>query len=125
MPAEIHLTKAEKALSAAKLLLDASDSDGACDRAYFAILQAAQAASIKAGDRVPTIAINSPVGLVSNLALSILIPEHLVETFGGTLQTVEALRMTADYGGASLAIDEAHWAFEQATVFVSTIRMLT
>jgi len=43
------MDKADKALASARLLLDAGDSDGASNRAYYAMFDAAIAALVWAG----------------------------------------------------------------------------
>ena len=44
MKAEDPMTKALQAAASAKVLLDTGDADGACNRAYYAIFDAARAA---------------------------------------------------------------------------------
>ncbi len=41
--------KASRAVASARLLLDAGDVDGACNRAYYAMFDAARAALIQSG----------------------------------------------------------------------------
>lgn len=45
------MAKAERAAESAKLLLEAGDADGACNRAYYAMYDAARAALLAAGAR--------------------------------------------------------------------------
>lgn len=47
-PADL-MEKASRALASARLLLDAGDTDGACNRAYYAMFDAARAALIVSG----------------------------------------------------------------------------
>ena len=49
MSADDLLGKAERALASARLLLDAGDTDGACNRAYYAMFDAARAALLASG----------------------------------------------------------------------------
>ena len=49
MTAEEYMLKAQRALSAARLLLDNSEIEGACNRAYYAMFDAAQAALLTSG----------------------------------------------------------------------------
>lgn len=44
--------KAGQALASARLLLDAGDPDGACNRGYYAMFDAARAALISAGAEI-------------------------------------------------------------------------
>ncbi|MGD9522152.1 MAG: HEPN domain-containing protein, partial [Tepidiphilus sp.] len=43
------MAKARRAVLSAKVLLDAGDADGACNRAYYAMFDAARAALIASG----------------------------------------------------------------------------
>ena len=49
MKAQELLEKATRAASSAKLLLDTGDTDGACNRAYYAMFDAARAALLASG----------------------------------------------------------------------------
>lgn len=42
------MQKADRALASARLLLDAGDTEGACNRAYYAMFDAARAALVNA-----------------------------------------------------------------------------
>jgi uncharacterized protein (UPF0332 family) len=47
--AEDLMAKAVQAVASAKLLLDTGDADGACNRAYYALFDAARAALLALG----------------------------------------------------------------------------
>ncbi len=47
------MTKAERAATSARLPLEAGDCDGACNRAYFAMFDAARAALLACNAPVP------------------------------------------------------------------------
>jgi uncharacterized protein (UPF0332 family) len=58
------MQKAARALDSARLLLDAGDTDGACNRAYYAMFDAARAALASEADprpRAPTTASSRPL----------------------------------------------------------------
>lgn len=46
MKAADLMDKAERAAASARVLLDAGDADGACNRAYYAMFDAARAAQV-------------------------------------------------------------------------------
>ena len=49
MSAEELMAKAFRAAASARLLLEAGDTDGACNRAYYAMFDAARAALLASG----------------------------------------------------------------------------
>ncbi len=116
------LDKAAKALASARLLLDAGDSDGATNRAYYAMFDAALAALTWAG------ALQSPPrthgGLIGSFG------QHLVQTglvtadLGRSFNRVQELRLTADYLAEPVPLDKAKAAIEEAATFVATIQQL-
>jgi uncharacterized protein (UPF0332 family) len=117
-----YMRKAERALKAARLLLNADDTDGACNRAYYAMFDAAHAALFAAGGELPEKPIKSHHGLVS------LFGQHLVRTrqieteHGVALNKVLNLRLLADYEGSPLSSDKAFQAVEIAAAFVAAIK---
>ena len=119
MTADELLNKSMIALSSSKLLLDAS---GACNRAYYAMFDAARAALLasKLSDDVLTIRTHS--GLIASFSLK-LVKSGLVDIqFGKALNKVEDLRLVADYKGDPVEMEEATWAVQQATEFVSSMQ---
>jgi hypothetical protein len=85
------MDKATKASASAKLLLDSGDVDGACNRAYYAMFDAARAALIWSGAPVePTVAketggrINYPLSLVRRHFVDRVVGDQ--SNFGGPVQ---------------------------------------
>jgi uncharacterized protein (UPF0332 family) len=116
------LSKSIIALSSSKLLLNAGDTTGACNRAYYAMFDAARAALMasKLSDDVLTIRTHS--GLIASFSLK-LVKSGLVDIeLGKALNKVEGLRLVADYKGDAVEMEEATWAVEQATEFVSSMQ---
>jgi uncharacterized protein (UPF0332 family) len=116
------LSKSIIALSSSKLLLNAGDTTGACNRAYYAMFDAARAALMasKLSDDVLTIRTLS--GLIASFSLK-LVKSGLVDIeLGKALNKVEGLRLVADYKGDAVEMEEATWAVEQATEFVSSMQ---
>jgi uncharacterized protein (UPF0332 family) len=68
------IDKANRAAASARLLLDAGDVDGACNRAYYAMFDAARAALIQSGAPVVPEVAKTHGGLISAFSL------HLVKT---------------------------------------------
>ena len=58
--------KATRAASSAKLLLDTGDTDGACNRAYYAMFDAARAALLASGAPVGSEGAKTHSGLIAH-----------------------------------------------------------
>ncbi|MEI7867023.1 MAG: HEPN domain-containing protein [Candidatus Methylumidiphilus sp.] len=122
MNARELMVKAERAMESARLLLDAGDADGACNRAYYAMFDAARAALLASKAPVATEVARTHGGLISAFSL------HLVKTglipvgLGRTLNRAEEIRLIADYRGDPIERDMAVWVVEQAEAFVQEIR---
>lgn len=122
MNADILLHKAHTALASAKLLLESGDADGACNRAYYAMFDAARAAlmAFQNSDEVLTIKTHS--GLISSFSLQLVKPGMIDIELGKALNKVEDLRLIADYKGDAVTVEDAGWAVEQAQTFFAAVR---
>ncbi len=115
------MVKARRALASAHTLLTEGDNDGACNRAYYAMFDAARAALLACKGPVPPEVARTHSGLISAFSL------HLVKTgifpvaLGKSLNKAEDLRLIADYKGDQLDEEEAQWVTQQATIFVKAI----
>ena len=69
MTAKDLMEKAWRAVESAKLLLNVGDTDGACNRAYYAMFDGAKAALLAIRAEVDTNAIKSHSGLISQFKL--------------------------------------------------------
>lgn len=121
MNADILLHKASTALSSAKLLLQSGDAEGACNRAYYTMFDAARAALMvfQKSDEVMTIKTHS--GLISSFSLQLVKPGLIDIELGKALNKVEDLRLIADYKGDAITLGDAGWAVEQAQIFLMTV----
>ena len=115
------MTKAQRALASAHKLLQDKDGDGACNRAYYAMFDAARAALIASKAPVPAEIAKTHSGLIAAFSM------HLVKTgafpieLGRALNRVEDLRLVADYKGDSISAEEAQWAVQQAQAFLEQV----
>ncbi|MEI8323780.1 MAG: HEPN domain-containing protein [Betaproteobacteria bacterium] len=115
------MTKAQRALASAHKLLQDKDGDGTCNRAYYAMFDAARAALIASKAPVPAEIAKTHSGLIAAFSL------HLVKTgafpieLGRALNRVEDLRLVADYKGDSISAEEAQWAVQQAQAFLEQV----
>ncbi len=113
--------KAKAALLAAKLLLQAGDADGACNRAYYAMFDAAHAALFALDAENASAPIKTHNGLIAKFGQRVVASGHLAAEFGADLNRVQSLRRLADYSGDPVALDKANWAFERAEAFVAAV----
>lgn len=118
----VLMDKAARAVTSAKLLLDAGDVDGACNRAYYAMFDAAKAALIGSGVSVePTVA-KTHSGLIAAFSLHWVKAGRFPVELGKALNRVAEIRLVADYSGEEVTTDQAQWVIEQAELFVRTVR---
>ena len=116
-----YIDKAERALQAARLLDTAGEVEGACNRAYYAMYDAAHAALLfanKAGYNVT----KTHSGLISAFGLHIVSTNKIPRELGRALNEVEQLRLLADYTGEQITHEQASHAVRKAEIFVVAIR---
>lgn len=115
------MDKARRAIVSAKLLLDNKDVDGACNRAYYAMFDAARAALIWCGALVEPSAIRTHSGLISNFSLHLVKTGRLPIESGKAFNRAAEIRLIADYNGEKLSVREAGQLIKQAESFVETV----
>ncbi len=116
-----YLEKAERALAAAEILLNADSPEGACNRAYYAMFDAAHAALLAAGASTSRIS-KTHAGLIGAFGKSIVQCGLIDVEYGRSLNRVHHLRQLADYTGDPVSMEDAAWAFEQARAFVAAVK---
>jgi uncharacterized protein (UPF0332 family) len=114
--------KASRAAASARLLLDAGDVDGACNRAYYAMFDAARAALLWSGSEVSTTVAKTHSGLISAFSLHLVKTGKLPVELGKTLNRAAEIRLIADYTGDEVTQDKAQWVIEQAGLFVEAVQ---
>jgi len=117
-----YLTKAGKALSAARLLVKAKDADGACNRAYYAMFDAAHAALFALGIEGLAKPIKTHHGLVARFGQEVIVAGPLPVEHGHDFNKVEELRLLADYNAEPVDLADATWAVERAEAFVAAVK---
>ncbi|PRC90986.1 HEPN domain-containing protein [Solimicrobium silvestre] len=115
------ILKANRAIESAQLLRHAGDVDGACNRAYYAMFDAAKAGLLKSVPGIdPTIG-KTHSGLISAFG------QHLVKTglvpveFGRAFNRAHDIRQVADYTGDLIEIAQVESLIQQAIEFVEWI----
>ena len=119
----ILMEKAGRALAAARLLLEANDTDGACNRAYYAMFDAAHAALFTLGIEKLDAPIKTHNGLVAMFGLHLVRGNRLPAEHGEALNAAQRFRQVADYTGDFVSLADATWAIERAEAFVAAIRV--
>ncbi len=122
MRAKELFTKAQTAAASARILLNAGDVDGACNRAYYAMFDAARAALLASGINESTVNTKTHSGLISKFSLELVKSGQVSVELGKSLNKVEDLRLMADYKGDSILEEDAAWAVNQADIFVETLQ---
>jgi uncharacterized protein (UPF0332 family) len=116
------MEKADRAFTSSKLLLDEGDVDGACNRAYYAMFDAARAALLVSNALVLPEKVRTHNGLISAFSLHLVKPGYIPIEYGKALNRAEDIRLIADYQGDPIELEQAAWMVEQAGQFVQLIR---
>jgi uncharacterized protein (UPF0332 family) len=116
-----HLVrKGERAIRSARLGLQDGDSDGAVNRAYYAMFNVARAALLSAGvaeDGLP----RTHRGVIAAFGQHAVQSGRMSADLASTFNRTEALRLKADYTGEEIEADAAARVVERAEVFVRTV----
>lgn len=121
MSPENLIAKAFRAIDSAKLLYSAGDIEGACNRAYYAMFDAAKAALLRTASGIDPAIGKTHGGLIAAFGM------HLVKTgivpieFGRTLNRALDIRQAADYTGDLIDLNQVKTLIVQATEFVEWI----
>jgi len=124
MSPDEHMAKASRALASAKLLQSDGDTEGACNRAYYAMFDAARATLVWSGAGVDPASIKTHRGLIAAFGQHLIKTELLPIDLGRSLNQVERIRLLADYTGEALDEERVGWAVGQAERFVQAVRVL-
>ncbi|WP_437559140.1 HEPN domain-containing protein [Acidithiobacillus sulfuriphilus] len=122
LTAEALMSKAVRACASARALLDLDDVDGACNRAYYAMFDAARAALLASGAPVQPDIGKTHSGLIAAFSLHLVKNGPVPKELGRLLKRAEEIRLVADYKGDSVEFDDAREMVEQAEVFVDAMR---
>nr|RNF64922.1 HEPN domain-containing protein [Acidithiobacillus sulfuriphilus] len=116
------MSKAVRARASARALLDLDDVDGACNRAYYAMFDAARAALLASGAPVQPDIGKTHSGLIAAFGLHLVKNGPIPKELGRLLKRAEEIRLVADYKGDSVEFDDAREMVEQAEIFVDAMR---
>lgn len=120
-----YLRKAQRALEAARLLLANDDTEGACNRAYYAMFDAAHAALWATGVQQVGDVVKTHGGLASVFGQEFVKTGMVGVEQGRALGHVHKARLLADYTADPPAVDDAREAIALAELFVEAMTSLT
>ena len=121
MNAQSLMTKARIACESARALLERQDSDGACNRAYYAMFDAARAALMATNAEIPLNIGKTHSGVLTAFSQHLVKNGPVPRDIGRLLKQAEELRLVADYSGDSITMDDARALVEKAESFVDTL----
>jgi uncharacterized protein (UPF0332 family) len=122
MTADEYMEKAARALSSARLLLADNDVEGACNRAYYAMFDAAHGALLRSGAQVNPAETKTHSGLIGAFGRHLVKTGRLPAELGRALNEVERVRLLADYTGDKIDLEKANWAVDQSAAFIVAIQ---
>lgn len=118
------MAKAHRACASARVLCDLGDVDGACNRAYYAMFDAARAALLASHVLVLADIGKTHSGLMAAFSLHLVKNGRVSKEIGRLLKRAEEARIVADYKGDSVEADDARQLVEQAETFVAAMQAL-
>jgi len=116
------MAKADTACSSARALLNLGDVDGAANRAYYAMFDAARAALLTSGAPVEPDIGRTHSGLIGAFGNYLVKNGPVLKEVGRLLNRAHEIRLVADYKGDSVEPADAKELVEQAETFVAAMR---
>jgi uncharacterized protein (UPF0332 family) len=119
-PAEL-IARARRSAGSAKVLYDIEDMSGACNRAYYAMFDAARAALLAGKEPVKSEVIKTHSGLIAAFSLHLIKSGRIPTVYGKSLRQVDQIRLIADYSDEEPDSETAASSIEQANHFVQAV----
>lgn len=120
---EAIMAKAEAACADARVLLEHGSPDGAVNRAYYAMFDAARVALLASSTPVELDKIKTHSGLIGIFGNNLIKTGILSKDMGRSLSDAFRTRLTADYDANFVELDDARDIVSQAEVFIAAIRI--
>jgi uncharacterized protein (UPF0332 family) len=114
------IARAHRAAKSARILFDAGDMNGACNRAYYAMFDAARAALLTCGEQAKSEA-KTHSGLIAAFSLHLVRPGRIPAQYGRSLRQADQIRLVADYSDEEPDRDTASTSIGQAGQFVDAV----
>ena len=119
-PAEL-IARARRSAASAKVLYDIEDMSGACNRAYYAMFDAARAALLAGKEPVKSELIKTHSGLIAAFSLHLIKPGRIPTIYGKSLRQADQIRLMADYSDEEPDRESTASSIEQANHFVRAV----
>ncbi|WP_222433780.1 HEPN domain-containing protein [Pistricoccus aurantiacus] len=116
------MTKASRACASANVLLELGDVDGACNRAYYAMFDAARAALLASNAPIKSDIGRTHKGLLNAFSDHLIKNGPIPREMGRLLKRAEETRLIADYRSDSVELNDAMQLVEQAETFVAAMQ---
>jgi len=116
------MAKATQAVASARVLLETNDVDGASNRAYYAMFDAAQAALLSAGVPAAEALGKTHRGVINAFSAHLVKDGPVSKELGRQLKRAEEVRWVADYNGESVTQADAAELVNQAELFVQAMQ---
>ncbi|MGQ0711167.1 MAG: HEPN domain-containing protein [Rhodoferax sp.] len=116
------MAKADMACTSAQALLGLGDVDGAANRAYYAMFDAARAALLASGAPVEQDIGRTHSGLIGAFGNFLVKNGPVPKEVGRLLNRAHEIRLVADYNGDSVDSTDAQEMVHQALAFVAAMR---
>lgn len=116
------MAKADTACFSARALLELGDVDGAANRAYYAMFDAARAALLASGAPVEPDIGRTHSGLIGAFGNFLVKNGPVSKEVGRLLNRAHEIRLVADYNGDSVESADAAELVEQAATFIAAMR---
>jgi uncharacterized protein (UPF0332 family) len=118
------MSKSHRAIKSAKVLLADGDPNGACNRAYYAMFDAAHAALLRVNADLNPATIKTHRGLIAAFGERLVKAGRTTLDLGRSLNQVEQVRLLADYTGEAIHLKKAQWSIDQAETFIAAMQLL-
>lgn len=122
MTPEKYLAKASHAAKSASILLREGEAEGACNRAYYAMFNAAHAALLWSGAHVNSGETKKHNSLIAAFGKHLVLTGLLPSELGKSLNKAENVRILADYTGEEIELEKAAEIVVQAERFVASVK---
>jgi uncharacterized protein (UPF0332 family) len=116
------LRKADRACQSAALLLAEGDLDGACNRAYYAMFDAARAVMMAADPGFDPANTKTHGGFIASFGQAMVRTGRVSVEMGRLLNRAHEVRLIADYRGEAVTREDAAELVAQAARFVDEMR---
>ena len=117
------MDKAKRALESARVLLEIGDADGAANRAYYAMFDAARAALLASSAEDMHDIGRTHSGLISAFSQRLVKNGLMSKDMGRLLNRAYETRQVADYNGVSVELSDIAQMVEKAEAFITAVQL--